>query len=143
MMEPIVHEAISILRNHGLRVTEQRKAILQALAKSDSPTSAEETHGKLPKNTCDLVTAYRCLDQFEKAGVIELGVRENGTKVYSLSHGHHHHLSCRDCGRTEKIDLCMGKELEAAAKSFGFVEISHVMEVFGKCPNCITQMQTS
>ena len=142
-MKSIIEELVVKMREKGLRVTQQRKAILKVLAESKSPCSAEETHSKLECDACDLVTAYRCLDQFEKAGVIELGVRENGTKVYSLSHGHHHHLSCRDCGRTEKIDLCMGKELEAAAKSFGFVEISHIMEVFGKCPNCITQMQTS
>jgi hypothetical protein len=30
----------------------------------------------------------------------------------------------------------MGEELEQTAKSFGFIEISHVMEVFGTCPSC-------
>jgi Fur family ferric uptake transcriptional regulator len=82
---------------------------------------------------------YRCLDQFEKSGIVESGVRENGTKVYCLGHGHghHHHLTCRSCGRTERIDLCMGKELEAVAKSFGFTKVTHIMEVFGNCPICV------
>ena len=138
-MDQIVQDAISILRKQGFRVTEQRKLILQALANSESPWSAEETHASLPPGSCDLVTVYRSLDQFDKAGVIDLGIRENGTKVYCLGHGlgHHHHLTCRDCGRTERIDLCMGEELEKTAKSFGFIEISHIMEVFGKCPSCV------
>ena len=137
-MSDVVMHAIEVLREKGLRVTEQRKAILEVLAGWDSPKSAEETFSALPAETCDLVTAYRCLEQFEKAGVVERGVRENGTKVYCLNHGHghHHHLTCRKCGCTEKIDLCMGDELEEAAVGFGYTELSHVMEVFGLCPSC-------
>jgi len=100
--------------------------------------SAEETHKHLSEGVCDLVTVYRSLEQLERAGVVQLGVRENGTKVYCLSHGndHHHHLSCRSCGRTERVDVCMGEELEKIGKSFGFSELSHVMELFGLCPEC-------
>ena len=137
-MSDVVMHAIEALRENGLRVTEQRKAILEVLASLDSPRSAEETFSALPAETCDLVTAYRCLEQFEKAGVVERGVRENGTKVYCLNHGHghHHHLTCRKCGCTERIDLCMGDELEEVAVGFGYTELSHVMEVFGLCPSC-------
>jgi Fur family ferric uptake transcriptional regulator len=139
LMQELIREVLEKLRNKGLRVTEQRRAILEVLAKADTPRSAEETFAILPQQTCDLVTAYRCLEQFEKAGVVQRGVRENGTKVYCLGHGHdhHHHLTCRSCGRTERIDLCMGNELEDVAKSYGFVEITHVMEVFGTCPSCV------
>ena len=138
-MGDIVMQSIEILREKGLRVTEQRRAILENLAQADSLKSAEETFSSLPVDTCDLVTVYRCLDQFEKSGIVESGVRENGTKVYCLNHGHghHHHLTCRSCGRTERIDLCMGNELEAVAKSFGFTQVTHVMEVFGNCPICV------
>ncbi len=134
----MVRQAVDKLRSKGLRVTDQRRAILKALSQSESPKSADETHAALPVDTCDPVTAYRCLEQFEKAGVVERGVRENGTKVYCLGHGHghHHHLTCRKCGRTERIDLCMGEEMEKVAEGFGFTEVSHVMEAFGVCPSC-------
>ena len=137
-MSELVENGITLLREKGLRVTEQRKAILEVLASADSPMSAEEAFAQLPLESCDLVTAYRCLEQFEKINVVQRGVRENGTKVYCIGHehDHHHHLTCRNCGRTERIDLCMGEELEETAKSFGFVEIAHVMEVFGTCPSC-------
>ena len=81
------------------------------LSAADNPMSAEETHKNLAEGICDLVTIYRSLEQLERAGVVQLGVRENGTKVYCLSHGndHHHHLSCRSCGRTERVDVCMGE----------------------------------
>lgn len=137
-MTPLIDEAITRLREQGLRITDQRKSILRVLAEAEVPMSAEEAHAALGGEACDLVTAYRCLDQFEKAKIVELGVRENGTKVYCLGHGqgHHHHLTCRGCGKTERIDICMEKELNEVAAHFGFVELSHVMEAFGVCPEC-------
>jgi Fe2+ or Zn2+ uptake regulation protein len=138
MTESLVDRTLLQLSEAGLRITKQRKALLCTLAEADNPLSADETHAQLAKGTCDLVTVYRSLEQFEKIGVLQLGVRENGTKVYCLSHGHdhHHHLTCRSCGRTERVDLCMGDELAEVGKSYGFTDLTHVMEVFGTCPDC-------
>ena len=139
MTESLVEKTLSQLSRAGLRVTKQRKALLTTLADAHNPLSAEETHAQLPPGTCDVVTVYRSLEQFEKIGGLQLGVRENGTKVYCLSHGHehHHHLTCRSCGRTERVDVCMVDELEKVGRSFGYTDLSHVMELFGTCPNCI------
>ena len=139
MTDSLVEQCLKNLSRAGLRVTKQRRAMLEALAQSDKPLSAEETHSELPDSSCDLVTVYRSLDQFERIGVVQLGVRENGTKVYCLSHGHdhHHHLTCRLCGRTERVDLYMCDELAEVGKSYGFTDLTHVMEVFGTCPDCV------
>ena len=40
--------------------------MLEVLAKAENPLSAEETHSKLESATCDLVTVYRSLEQFER-----------------------------------------------------------------------------
>ncbi|MGB0355633.1 MAG: Fur family transcriptional regulator [Opitutales bacterium] len=139
-MSKLVEQAITLLRKEGFRITEQRKAILEVLAKAESPMSADECFAGLTKVKCDLVTIYRCLEQFEKTGIVELGVRENGTRVYCLGHGHegghHHHLTCRKCGHAERVDICMGNELEELARGHGFTNVTHVMEVFGLCPSC-------
>ncbi|MEL0098048.1 MAG: Fur family transcriptional regulator [Opitutae bacterium] len=138
MTNSLVDQSLKNLRKYGLRLTKQRKAMLEVLAKAENPLSAEETHSTIAPASCDLVTVYRSLEQFERIGVVQMGVRENGTKVYCLAHGHdhHHHLTCRTCGRTERVDLCLGKELEDVGRSFGFTDLSHVMEVFGTCPDC-------
>ena len=39
-----VESAIKLLRQEGLRITVQRKAILNVLAHADTPMSAEENH---------------------------------------------------------------------------------------------------
>jgi len=139
-MSKLVEQAITLLRKEGFRITEQRKAILEVLAKAESPMSADECFAGLTNVKCDLVTIYRCLEQFEKTGIVELGVRENGTRVYCLGHGHegghHHHLTCRKCGHAERVDICMANELEELARGHGFTNVTHVMEVFGLCPSC-------
>jgi Fur family ferric uptake transcriptional regulator len=103
------------LRTAGLRITEQRRSILRVLAKAEGTLSAEETFEALDPDTCDVVTVYRCLESFERAGTVQRGVRENGTKVYCLAHGADHHQ---------------------LAEERGFVEVSHVLEVFGVCSDC-------
>lgn len=53
------------------------------------------------------------------------------------SKGHHHHLVCRQCGRTVEVE---GPTVEAWAAAIagehGFTDISHTMEVFGTCRDC-------
>jgi len=139
-MNPLVKNSLTRLSKAGLRRTKQRQAMIELLVEAQTPLSAEETHAQLAQGTCDLVTVYRSLEQFEKIGVLQLGVRENGTKVYCLSHchDHHHHLTCRSCGRTERVDVCMGDELEKVGRSFGYTNLSHVMELFGNCPDCVS-----
>jgi Fur family transcriptional regulator, ferric uptake regulator len=50
---------------------------------------------------------------------------------------HHHHLVCRDCGRTVEVE---GPTVESWAQRIaeenGFAEVSHTVEVFGVCPTC-------
>ena len=78
-MTELVDSAIAFLRGKGLRVTEQRKAILEVLARSDSPISAEETYALLPDKSCDLVTAYRCLEQNQKIHDLQRADRQKPT----------------------------------------------------------------
>ena len=64
-------EAVATLRTAGLRITEQRRSILRVLAKADGTLSAEETFEALDPETCDVVTVYRCLESFERAGAVQ------------------------------------------------------------------------
>ena len=134
----LFERAVETLLSAGLRVTEPRRAILRALAGAEGPLSADEVFEVLDAGSCDPVTVYRCLESFEKAGAAQRGVRENGTKVYCLAHegDHHHHLTCRGCGRAERIDVCVEEDLKGMAAERGFAEVTHVLEVFGLCETC-------
>ena len=113
MTHSIVDQCLKDLSPCRLAGNQAKKSYAGSACTCTKPLVCGRDHSELPRATCDLVTVYRSLEQLERIGLLQLGVRENGTKVYCLSHGHdhHHHLSCRACGRTERVDLCMGEEL--------------------------------
>ncbi|MDR2380062.1 MAG: transcriptional repressor [Bifidobacteriaceae bacterium] len=51
--------------------------------------------------------------------------------------GHHHHVVCRACGRSEPVS---GPDFEAwadqVAQAAGFTEVTHALEIAGLCPAC-------
>ncbi len=126
------------LKGSPLRMTRKRECILEALLTFDRPISAEElrTRADLPKS--DLVTIYRTLGAFMGIGIVQGIPLENGGSIYELTEpgDHHHHFVCRQCHKTVRLDLCLANELEEKARSLGFSDISHVMEVYGKCGEC-------
>jgi len=132
-MVQLVENGITLLREKGLRVTEQRKAILEVLASARlSNVGRRNFRSILPEKSCDLVTAYRCLNSLRKWDVVQRGVRENGTKVYCLGHGHghHHHLTCEIVEERNEL-IFAWERVGAKRKIFRVFEITHVMEVFG------------
>ncbi|MGO1568398.1 MAG: Fur family transcriptional regulator, partial [Brachybacterium sp.] len=48
--------------------------------------------------------------------------------------GHHHHLVCRECGRTvEFLAPKLESSMSAIAHEHGFTDVDHTLEVFGLC----------
>ena len=53
------------------------------------------------------------------------------------THDHHHHLICRQCGRTVELELDGIEELIARlASENGYTEVDHSIELRGLCPAC-------
>lgn len=135
----------AILRNRGMRMTQSRGKIIEALARMERPASAEEIRVDCGLGASDLVTVYRNLDALAELGVLQTILLENGTRLFELTAPgeHHHHLICRQCHHTEKLDVCMEKELEGVARSRGFSKIAHVIEVHGVCGKCASIAEES
>jgi Fur family ferric uptake transcriptional regulator len=50
---------------------------------------------------------------------------------------HHHHLVCRQCGRTVEIaGPAVEKWANTVAAEHGFSDVSHQLELFGLCTTC-------
>ena len=130
--------AIDSLKKERLRITEPRKALLQLLDGAPKPLSAEELHGALGAEEFDLVTIYRNLDAFENAGIVNRIPTESGKSLYELNaeQHHYHHIICRKCHRTEKLDTCEIEKLEKLASDLGYSEVTHVLELYGVCETC-------
>ena len=135
-------QLIEGLRKAHLRVTEPRIAILEVLLHEHGPFTVEAIHNQVTQHVCDLATIYRSLSSLEKAGLLRRCEFGDGTARYELSFKeshHHHHLICRVCKKVEVLDDCELQELDQFARKRGFVDITHSLEFFGKCPNCTRQ----
>lgn len=133
----IVESILEALASTPLRVTEQRKELIRLLAEATHPLSVEEIH-QLSGGAFDLVTVYRNIAVFAEYHVVQAIPLENGKQLFELTlkGDHYHHIICRSCHKSERMELCFGSELEAYARSKGFSELNHMIEVFGLCDEC-------
>lgn len=138
-----LENACARLRAAGMRITQPRIAILNAIINRGQPTSIEQIHGELPAGSCDLVTVYRCLGAFERIGLVRRSFFHNGTSLYELNHGesNRYHVVCKATNRVAPIapeltaDLRESiRRIEESLRQAGYEDVSHVVEFFGVAP---------
>lgn len=125
----------------GLRTTRQRTAVRAVLTDTEEFRSAQELHAALKESGegVGLTTVYRTLAALAEAGELDTIQREDGETLYRRCSAptHHHHLVCRTCGRTVEVSgPAVERWAEQIAAEHGFTEISHTLEVFGRCAEC-------
>jgi len=136
--DELLKEIEDRLRSEGKRLTKPRRIVIGVLAETDKPLSAEEIRVYHPEHELDLVTVYRNLEALEELKVVQRLMLENGTNLFELTgEGEHfHHVICRICHKSERIEGCLGQEMENRAKALGFRDVTHVLEVYGICEEC-------
>ncbi len=119
-------------------MTKKRAKILCAMETFDHPATAEEIRERAELPPSDLVTVYRNLEAFDAIHALQRIPLENGTQLFELTAPgeHYHHLICRSCHKAERLDLCVGHDVEHKAKAKGFTEVTHLLEVYGVCDEC-------
>ena len=122
------------------RQTRQRAAVSDLLDGMAEFKSAQEVHALLRERgeSVGLTTVYRCLQALADADDVDMLVGDDGEMRYRrCGRTHHHHLVCRDCGSTVEI---AGPAVEhwanAVAGEHGFTDVSHHLELFGRCATC-------
>jgi Fur family ferric uptake transcriptional regulator len=122
------------------RTTRQRTAVMSLLGEVEEFRSAQELHDLLRGQgaSVGLTTVYRTLQALADAGEIDVMRPPGGDYLYRrCSSGHHHHLVCRDCGRTVEVaGPTVEKWADRIAEEHGFADVSHTLEVFGTCADC-------
>jgi Fur family ferric uptake transcriptional regulator len=127
---------------NGVRATRQRAAIIALLDTVDEFRSAQELHDELRRRgeNIGLTTVYRTLQSLSAADLVDMVRTDTGESVYRRCEGddHHHHLVCRTCGAAVEVS---GREVEAwaaeVAQEHGFSDVSHTIELFGTCAQCL------
>ena len=123
------------------RNTRQREAVASALAQGSGFVSAQTLHSRLRADgdTLGLATVYRTLASLVDDDAADVLTSPDGENLYRAcsSSGHHHHLICRECGRTIEIEAdAVEQWAQAVASTHGFTDAHHVVDVFGVCPAC-------
>ncbi len=131
-----------LLKDHGLRVTDFRKGVLELFGERssavDSRTIEQEMH------PADRVTIYRTLRSFEDNGIIHRITDPTGAVKYALCNAHcdqhshhdsHAHFHCENCHATTCLDsTTVSPSFYNLPVDFTVKEI-HVT-VSGLCPTC-------
>ena len=135
----LVDRALGQLRAAGGRVTEQRRAVLQALVEAgphpDADTIASVARRYDPH--VHLATVYRTLELLEDMGVIAHVHLGHGRSTFHLADESHHHAVCEVCSAV--IEVPRG-HLEALATALdtehGFIADTHHFAIIGRCRDC-------
>ena len=134
------NEATRAATDSGRRPTRQRAAVAAVLADVDEFRSAQELHALLREagEKVGLATVYRTLQQMAADGSIDMLRTAEGEAVYrACSTGHHHHLVCRECGRTVEVEgPAVERWANKISEEHGFSDVQHTLEIFGTCADC-------
>ena len=123
----------------NLRMTCQRKVILEELRKVDTHPGADEIYEMVRKRLprISLGTVYRNLEILSASGEIqklELGCT---LKRFDGVAANHHHIRCIHCNRVvdapPDFDVTVNHN---SNKPTGFKIIGHRLEFIGICPDC-------
>lgn len=123
-----------------MRMTRQRKLILDALKQADEPRSADEIFQVVfaADPTLALSTVYRTLEKMRELGLCLQTRFQDGVARYEQAGSQHrHYLICSACGSRLPIEACplhlLQTELEA---STGYQITDHQLNLYGICPAC-------
>lgn len=125
------------------RNTWQREAVREALGESEGFISAQTLHAELRDSgsPIGLATVYRALTDLAVAGEAD-SLQAEGESLYrACTPGqHHHHLICRKCGLAIEIEAdAVEQWAQSVAAQHGFIQATHVVDVYGLCGNCAAQ----
>lgn len=123
------------------RQTKQRQAVVDALQGRDEFRSAQRIHEDMASAgvRVGLATVYRNLRALAEEDEIDVLMAPDGEALYRQcdTGGHHHHLVCRHCLRSEEISAkAVEKWMHSLEEDYGFSDLEHSLEVFGTCREC-------
>ena len=129
-----------MIRQMGLKVTQQRVAILETLSLGRAHVTAQEVFEVVNSKYPDIgfATVYRFLRKMAEQNMVT-EVRMGGLPArYELTpRRHHDHLTCTQCGQIVEFESPQIETLqELVAKEHNFRLTHHVLELYGECPRC-------
>ena len=129
----------ALLENPTLRMTRQRKVILQELRNASSHLTADEVYDMvrrlLPK--ISLGTVYRNLELLSESGVIRKLEIGSTRKLFDGRSENHYHVRCVRCGRVDDVPGMPIPAIENTFRDVSDYQITgYQLVLIGVCPAC-------
>jgi Fur family ferric uptake transcriptional regulator len=135
----VPHDPAELLRRHGVQVTAQRLAVLRAV--STAPHATADAVAEIAKREIGAISrqsVYDALGLLVERGLVRR-IQPAGSPARDEDPGavNHHHLICRDCGRTVDVDCAVGSApCLTAHEDSGFEILEAEVIYWGRCPDC-------
>ncbi len=131
----------AVLKQNGLKVTEQRCRLLEFLHhETEEHLTVEQIYQGLHSQgePIGLNAVYRMLASFEQVGLVARRQFESDKAVYELANKpRHDHFVCISCGKlTEFNDALIDLRLGLVAERNGMSVDHHNLSIYGHCTDC-------
>jgi Fe2+ or Zn2+ uptake regulation protein len=133
-------ELVRTFRQHGYKMTPQRRAILKVLTEDVSHPTAEQIHETVRERMPDisLATVYNTLHELaemQELSELDLG---HGVRHYEISQGDHAHRVCLVCGRIEDVPGDFEKLKLLFQCCDGFRPVRYAVTIYGYCTDYVS-----
>ncbi|MFB8386215.1 Fur family transcriptional regulator [Microbacterium sp. NPDC055910] len=138
-------DAAELIRTVGLRVTEPRRAVVDAL-RTHPHASADAIFQVVARTVpqTSLQSVYNALGDFAEAGLVRRIEPAGRPGLFELRVGdNHHHLVCTTCGDVRDVDCAVGEApCLTPSNPHGFTLHTAEVTYWGLCPDCAAAAST-
>jgi Fur family ferric uptake transcriptional regulator len=133
----MIKEATAILKENGLKITQNRLDVLAVFLGSEKAFSLLDLEKILYKKH-DRSSIFRSLQTYSEKGILEKFCNASGTAIYTLNHHKpdcdgKSHFKCKDCDNVVSLPNLPEEYLQVLGKNK--METMNLL-IEGTCENC-------
>lgn len=132
-------EILKAFRGAGYRITRQRQAVFDCIARSKGVhPSARKIYDELKEVDAGIsvATVYNTLGALSRLGLIKVIEFESGDNRYETNLQPHINLICLSCRAIRDLDIGTSIHVECARRERGFAVNGFRLEYYGHCAAC-------
>lgn len=137
--ESLFDESLDTLKETGVRITPQRRAVLKFMIEADNHPTADDIYKALsPEHPgMSVATIYNNLKLLKNTGLVKELTYGDASSRFDFNSEKHYHIICSSCGKITDFHYSGLEELERLAANNTNYSISHHrLELYGLCKEC-------
>jgi Fur family ferric uptake transcriptional regulator len=132
---------VHFLKEHGLKLTRERTAILKKAFACRGHFDPESLYLEIKQEglKASRASVYRTINLLCECGLVGKVMQTGHGALYeiTLGHSHHDHMLCIECGQIiEFFSGDLERLQEEVSTKQGFQGVSHSLEIRGYCRKC-------